>query len=1022
MKHSILRVTVPLTIVIVVLTSIAVSLPYYRFSKQLLLERAMAELADQGRTGTLQTSLAVEDTIHETLLLSGSDDVKGFLLHPTSLSQVHRQTLERHLLNKGALGKIDIYPRSWPEGEALIVRREGGRISTEVKTREQLHRDQTDPMGDMIHKAMGLGFGETVHSELDSGGQMPRVAVIQIAAAVRDGKDTIGVIVIHLDLQTVLSPHLDDQTYADTWTYLTNSSGKILMVRQPGKIEAGPGNDQISQWVMDHGNVVDLPSSQVSRRRIAGHEFAVYHHTIYYTKHNGDFLNLYTLKHYQRINGKVNDVLLQTLVVSITSIAIAVLALVLFSRRLARPIEQIKSALRAFRKGEAVTGLPTDRSDELGELGRSIDNMIREVRERTAELERSQGKLNALFEAVQEGVVITDQDGIIESVNPSLCHMFGYSEKELIGQSNVVLMPAPYATHHDRYMRESIRNGTLGFMGMYRDLTGLRKDGSTFPVVINIETLKLRDEQLFAAIIRDVTRQKEYERELLNAKMRAEVANEAKTNFLSMMSHEIRTPLNGVMGVLQILDSEISDPEQKEFLDVASRSASNLLHIVNDILDISKAESGSMELEEQEFNLRDLLEDSVELYMAKLADNDIRMRFFVPLNMPIIVIGDAFRLQQMVNNLLSNAIKFTAEGEIDLTLNWEPRDDASINVLIDVSDTGVGIGKDKLKSIFEPFIQADSSTSRAYGGTGLGLSIVKRITALMGGRVWVTSELGTGSTFHLYLPFQKSAFETEKSSHWLQGRRVLYVGEKDDNTMLLEYLEHYDAVVDVAGQVELKQADLVGDKQYDVVIVQCSDEDATAWINRLAESAVENTKLICVWDRIESRHTDMHHTVLCLHEPVLSRTLDTLFNSLGQQPAALVGQGQIHHGDTTMPKILLVEDNPVNQMVAKSMVAKMGYEAVIANNGQEALDIIKSEDIDLVLMDCHMPVMDGFEATEQIRRHLDGKPLPIIAMTADASVSDRDRCISAGMDDHLAKPVKMDILQSTLERWLQDRD
>ena len=429
-----------------------------------------------------------------------------------------------------------------------------------------------------------------------------------------------------------------------------------------------------------------------------------------------------------------------------------------------------------------------------------------------------------------------------------------------------------------------------------------------------------------------------------------------------------------------------------------------------------------MELEEQEFNLRDLLEDSVELYMAKLADNDIRMRFFVPLNMPIIVIGDAFRLQQMVNNLLSNAIKFTAEGEIDLTLNWEPRDDASINVLIDVSDTGVGIGKDKLKSIFEPFIQADSSTSRAYGGTGLGLSIVKRITALMGGRVWVTSELGTGSTFHLYLPFQKSAFETEKSSHWLQGRRVLYVGEKDDNTMLLEYLEHYDAVVDVAGQVELKQADLVGDKQYDVVIVQCSDEDATAWINRLAESAVENTKLICVWDRIESRHTDMHHTVLCLHEPVLSRTLDTLFNSLGQQPAALVGQGQIHHGDTTMPKILLVEDNPVNQMVAKSMVAKMGYEAVIANNGQEALDIIKSEDIDLVLMDCHMPVMDGFEATEQIRRHLDGKPLPIIAMTADASVSDRDRCISAGMDDHLAKPVKMDILQSTLERWLQDRD
>jgi len=710
---------------------------------------------------------------------------------------------------------------------------------------------------------------------------------------------------------------------------------------------------------------------------------------------------------------------LEALGASAAGALFAVLMLMFYSRRLLVPIRQIMSALTAFRNGEVVESLPVDRQDELGELGRAIDGMIREVRQRSFQSEASRAKLEALFTVVQEGIVITDQYGIIESVNPSLCSMFGYEEQELLGQSNLVLMPEPYSSHHDKYMRDSIRTGTLGFMGMYRDLTAKRKDGSIFPVVINVESLMLDEKPLFAAIIRDITKEKEYENELLSAKMRAEVANEAKSNFLSMMSHEIRTPLNGVMGVLQILESEISEPEQKEFLKVAGRSASNLLHIVNDILDISKAESGAMELDLQEFNLRELLEECVELYLPKLVDSDIAMRFYMPMDLPVHLIGDPFRMQQMVNNLLSNAIKFTRHGEIALSVSWEPRDTREINIRIDLSDTGMGIPKDKLKSIFEPFVQADSAISRSYGGTGLGLSIVKRITKLMDGRIWVDSEPGVGSTFHLFLHLPVVEQTRPAASGWLAGRHVYYAGERREKSMLFEYLVYHQAELKITSLEQLEQQGLPEDNRAGVIIVECFEQSVMERVNRLAEQAEERALgFVCLQKQITSQHLSFHQAVLGLQEPILISSLDGLFSFLEQQPGLVEDASHQHHDETNMTRILLVEDNPVNQMVANTMLERMGYQVVVANNGQEALDSVKAGDIELVLMDCHMPVMDGFEATMHIRDFLAGRPLPIVAMTADASVSDRERCINAGMDDHLSKPIKLDVLQSTIESWL----
>ncbi|MDH5360113.1 MAG: ATP-binding protein [Gammaproteobacteria bacterium] len=683
-----------------------------------------------------------------------------------------------------------------------------------------------------------------------------------------------------------------------------------------------------------------------------------------------------------------------------------------YIRHLSRTAEQMLNAIKEFEARGDVDGLPVLQDDELGMLARAIAKIFKREKQHIRQLQVNEAKLNALFAVVNEGIVIADANGLIQDVNPSLCSMLGYSPAELKGQNVSVLMPAPYSVHHNQYMHNALESGSMGFMGMYRDLKALRKDGSSFEVELSVDMISVSGFNYFAATMRDVSEQRQHEQQLVNAKIKAEIASEAKSNFLSMMSHEIRTPLNGVMGTLELLADEIKNAEQRGLLTIASKSATSLLHIVDDVLDMSKVESGKMELEDVSFDLFSVLQESVELYSSRAMDKELVLELGSAEDLPCRLLGDVHRLRQILNNILGNAIKFTTVGSIHIDLHWRELDTDTIEARITISDTGIGVSEKNLEIIFEPFMQADNTISREYGGTGLGLSIVKFLAEKMGGSIKLSSIEGKGSHFIIGIPFKKSEPITSSGENWLQGCAVVCVDAEDE--VLLDYLRTHGAVVSQATESELNRQATAQELQADLYICGKSSADLVNRIRQWQKASTPTQRFMLIGDTERSWEKGLDVEILLVRRPLLPISLDSLFQYLYDS------ENEIKHSavaaDGVMKKILLVEDNPVNQMVASAMLEKMGYEVVVATNGQLGVEAMKSQSIDLVLMDLHMPIMDGYEATRQIREM--GSSVPILAMTADAGMADKENCLAAGMDDHLPKPIKMDVLQEVLAGWL----
>ena len=532
--------------------------------------------------------------------------------------------------------------------------------------------------------------------------------------------------------------------------------------------------------------------------------------------------------------------------------------------------------------------------------------------------------------------------------------------------------------------------------------------------------------------------------QLAREKTEAEQACRAHIEFLANMSHEIRTPMNAIMGMTELALHSDMDPTRREYLGLARSSAESLLTIINDILDVSKIEAGKLDIEKVEFSLRDCLGEVVKNLAVRAQEKGLELILRVHPEVPDNVLGDPGRLRQIVFNLVGNALKFTQQGEISVQVRVEASDEEGITLHFAVEDTGIGIPLEKRSVIFEAFAQADHSTSRCYGGTGLGLSISSRLVEMMGGKIWVDSQVGEGSIFHftLKLAERNNTLATRSSATpaTLQGVSVLVVDDNSTNRhMLNELLRHRGMKPALAenGQHGLKILEEASDagKAFRLILLdyQMPDMDGFAFARHVRSDPRLNGAIIMMLTSGGQRGDAARCRDLCiaayLVKPIRQRELmEAILTVLGQNPEPAGHQPlpvTCHslREDRQHLCILLAEDNPVNQIVAVRLLEKMGHTVKVVGNGLDAVQLSSDEEFDLILMDVQMPEMDGLEATRTIRERelATRKHLPILAMTAHAMKGDRERCMEAGMDGYIAKPITPAVLTAEIKGFAQRR-
>jgi PAS domain S-box-containing protein len=633
-------------------------------------------------------------------------------------------------------------------------------------------------------------------------------------------------------------------------------------------------------------------------------------------------------------------------------------------------------------------------------------------------------------------VIISDQAGRVEWVNEAFHQTSGYALEEVKGKIPGKVLQGP-DTDPDTVV--AIARQLAAHKPVETEILNYHKDGTPYWITMNITPIfnEQGELQRFVAIENDITERKLAEQTLKQAKEAAEAAAQAKADFLATMSHEIRTPMNAVIGMTGLLlDTPLAD-EQRDFVETIRISGDNLLTVINDILDFSKIDAGRLELEEQPFALLDTIEDVLDLLSTKSREKGLELTSEVAPEVPSQIISDPTRIGQILVNLIGNSIKFTKEGEVHVSVQLDSplQADGHCTLRVEVRDTGIGIPPDKLARLFKPFSQVDASTTRKYGGTGLGLAICSMLVDLMGGRIWIESEVGQGTSFFFTLPTKVGQEPSQPlrrlADEDLKGVGVILVDDNQTNLTILSRQCERWGMRPHSFLTPQEALDWLHtpDQPVELAIIDgmMPDIDGRELAQRLRAhprtASLPIILLTSMGEGIDSKEGGLFDA--CLSKPVRrGQLLKHILRVMGhckENPPSDAPHQAVSNAPAAQShlRILLAEDNAVNQKVALRMLSKLGYQADVAANGLEALKALEISSYDLVLMDMQMPEMDGLTATEEILSRYparEDRPV-IIAMTANALKGDRERCLAVGMNDYLSKPVKLPQLKEVITRW-----
>ncbi|MGC4061832.1 MAG: response regulator [Aquabacterium sp.] len=672
----------------------------------------------------------------------------------------------------------------------------------------------------------------------------------------------------------------------------------------------------------------------------------------------------------------------------------------------------------------------------LADGGMVFDGYWADITER----KQAEARFQAVFQHAPVAFVFYNLEQGITRCNPRALELFGGDNQNALlgllpskpplsplGQENLDAMPALRRIHATR------QAGTL-------EWRHTRLNGDVFDVEIVLIPYEHEGRQQYCGIVQDITVRKQAEAALRNAQRASEAATQAKSRFLANMSHEIRTPMNAIMGMTHLALMDELPPKARNYVDKAHRAAGNLLQILNDVLDVSKIESGKLELEYTDFQLESVVSHMADVLGMRAEEKSLELLFTSPPDMPTSLVGDPIRLGQVLINLGTNAIKFTQRGEILIGCEVQRQGPSDIVVHFWVRDSGIGMNPEQIERLFQPFTQADSSNTRQYGGTGLGLTISRQLVEMMNGRIWVNSQVGKGSTFHFTARFGLQAQPHSRRAllaNELQGKRVLLV---DDNPTAREVLgdmtRRLGLQVDVSESGEqalarMQQAAAEG-KPHQVLLTdwKMPGMDGITFARQALSVQPEHRPcvlLVTAFAREDAlRAADGVGLAGVINKPVTPSTLlDTLTRVLGEDaPAPATPRStsrvlQQAQRQLAGARVLLVEDQPMNQELACDLLERAGLKVITAANGQECLDKLEADGpFDGVLMDCQMPVMDGYTATERIRARTEWHSLPVIAMTASAMAADRERVLQCGMNDHITKPLDLGQMFTIMARWI----